>query len=409
MKKKRWLAVICASMMILNACSTTAPQTATSSATEQKATASTPPASTSQKSSSGFSGTVKFGVVAALTGTNKAAGQYVRNGAELAAEKINSEGGILGKELKLEFADEVDNMQASANAVSKLINQNDVMAIFGSTYSQNCIAVLPQILDKKITMFAGGSSAGISNQKNPYVWQARMTDDKTCTVISKTAIEKLSMKKPAIMYSTQASTMALSDRIRAELKKEGVEVSDNKYFGFAEEEKNYAPLIAEVMNSDADGLIVIANQLPAAMICQQAQAAGLSIPTLGSTSFASQICRQNAGDSANGWYSIADWTPECTSEQGVAFETAYEKKAGAPSDMPAVCVYDSIMLFKNACENAGTTTDREAINEGLKKVKNLNGTMNTYSYFDNHCFATTMFVTKNKDGKATMDNIAKVR
>jgi ABC-type branched-chain amino acid transport systems, periplasmic component len=360
-------------------------------------------------SGSNLNGTVTFGVVAALSGTNKATGVYVKNGAELAVEQINANGGILGKKLVLTYADEVDNMQASVNAVSKLINQKEVMAIFGSTYSTNCVAVLPTILDKKITMFAGGSSAGIPKQKNPYVWQPRMTDDKTGIVMASVASKTLGMKNPAIMYSTQASTQALAQQTIQELAKLGVTVKDSNVFGFAEEEKNYSPIITQIMNSGADGVIAIANQLPAAMICQQAEAAGLNIPRLGSSSWASVITRQNAGNSANGWYAIADWTVEASTEQGKAFAKAYKDKYSADSDMPSAAVYDSIMLFKKACELAGTTTDREAINEALKKVKDVNGAMNTYSYFDDHCFATGMFVTKNANGVATMVDTAKVR
>ena len=41
-------------------------------------------------------------------------GEYIMNAANLAADKINAEGGILGKELVLVTEDEVDNMQGSA-------------------------------------------------------------------------------------------------------------------------------------------------------------------------------------------------------------------------------------------------------------------------------------------------------
>jgi len=114
-----------------------------------------------------FDGTVTFGAVAPLSGTNVMVGDFVKNGILLAQKHINERGGILGKELKIVFEDEVDNLQASVNAMTKLMNYPDVVAFFGSTYSAYCIAAFPVVLQKKITMFAGGSSANIPKEKIP--------------------------------------------------------------------------------------------------------------------------------------------------------------------------------------------------------------------------------------------------
>ena len=77
--------------------------------------------------------------------------------------------------------------------------------------------------------------------------------------------------------------------------------------------------------------------------------------------------------------------------------------------MPAVTVYDSMMLFKKACEIAKTTTDKEAINNALKEIKNVSGAMSTYTYADSRCFSTSQFMTHNEDGKAVMIDTVKTR
>ncbi len=77
--------------------------------------------------------------------------------------------------------------------------------------------------------------------------------------------------------------------------------------------------------------------------------------------------------------------------------------------MPAVTAYDSIMLFKKACEVANTTTDKEAINNALKEIKDYPGAMSTYTYSDNRCFSTSQFLTLNWNGLATMVDTVKTR
>ena len=405
MKQKKLISSIAAisiAVGLFTGCSSTPQDQPANSSTESAAPSS------SVETTQGSGENVTFGVVAPITGTNKMVGEYVVNGANLAMEEINANGGILGKELVLVFEDEVDNLQASVNAMSKVMEYSDVVAFFGSTYSGNCIAASPNVLEKKIPMFAGGSSANIPLENNPYIWQARMTDDQSGMLLAKAATENLEMKNPAIMFSTESFGTGLKDQTLAALKELGIEVPESMQYGYVVDEKNYTPLITQIQNSDADGLIAIGHQMPAAIICQQIDAAGLDIPLLGSSSWASAVCRENAGDTANGWYAVADWTIEVATKEGQAFAQKYFDTYGAASDMPAVTAYDSIMLFKEACEIAGTTTDREAINDALAQIENYPGAMSTYTASETRCFSTSQFLTHNQDGKAVMIDTVKV-
>ena len=76
--------------------------------------------------------TFKIGMVAPITGTSSLVGEYMTNGFNLAAEEINAAGGILGYEVELELADEVDTAQKSVNAMQLLLSEDDIMAIIGS-------------------------------------------------------------------------------------------------------------------------------------------------------------------------------------------------------------------------------------------------------------------------------------
>jgi ABC-type branched-subunit amino acid transport system substrate-binding protein len=358
-----------------------------------------------------FDGTVTFGAVAPLSGTNIMVGDFVRNGILLAQKHINERGGILGKELKIVFEDEVDNLQASVNAMTKVMNYPEVVAFFGSTYSANCIAASPIVLQKKITMFAGGSSANIPKEKNPYVWQARMTDDQSGLLLAKAATQVIGMKKPAILYVAESFGTGLMSQTVDALKKLGIDVPERNLYAHNPDEKQFSPILTQIINSDADGLIGISHQMPAAVITMQATAAGIDIPLLGSSSFASVVCRETAKEASDGWMGVADWTPDVTTPEGKAFAEAYrEEYKGKPdSDMPAVTAYDSLMVFAEACKIAGTTTDREAINNALYKSKGYKGAMSTYSYSDNHCFSTSQFLTVNENQRAVLKEVVYTR
>lgn len=354
---------------------------------------------------------VTFGVIAPLTGNNIMVGDFVKNGAMLAQKQINEKGGILGKRLELVFEDEVDNVQTAVNAMTKMLNYPDVVAFFGSTYSAYCIAVSPQVLEKKIPMLAGGSSANIPKEKNPYMWQARMTDDNSGMLMAKAAVENLKMKNPAILHIADSFGTGLKDQTVAAFKRIGMDIKDTMIYAHVPDEKQFGPLLSQIMHSGADGLIAISHQMPAAVICMQVEASGLDIPLLGSSSFSSVVARETAREAADGWYAVSDWTPEVDTESGKSFALAYRKEyAGKPdSDMPAVTAYDSVMLFAEACRLANTTTDSEAINAAFSRIKAYPGAMSTYTPNDDRCFATSQFLTVNENGLAKLEEIVFVR
>lgn len=418
MKKRALLAILLVALLSLTACTTVATTTATTAATTKAATTASSAATTA--SSAGATTTagsaagtgaydkldkIYIGVTAALSGTNKLVGDYVKNGAALAAEQINAKGGLLGKQIELVLEDEVDNQTASVNAMNKLLSNSKVSAIFGSTYSAYCIAVSPAVVEKKIPFMAGGSSANIPKQNNPYMWQARMTDDKSGMLLAKAATGTLKMKNPAILHIADSFGTGLQEQTVAALKTLGITVDPKLIFTHNVDEKQFGPIINQIMSSKADGLIAISHQNYASLICMQADNAGLSIPTLGSSSFASAVARQAAGAAADDWYAVADWTVEVTTPAGKAFAEAYQKKFNQESDMPASTAFDSINLIAEAIK-MGNSADPAKINENLAKISGLAGAMSTYKFQANHCFSTSQFLTKNVKGKATMvDNV----
>ena len=360
--------------------------------------------STGDEGSAASGETVKIGLVTAVTGSNSLVGEEAQEGAQLAIEEINAAGGVNGQQLELVVADEVDNLEMSVLATQELLANDEIVGIIGSMYSTYNIAAMPSVAEVGVPYLAMGSSSGVSNEKNPYTWQDRPLDTAQGAVLADYVVNTLGCSKTAIMHSTQSTFQSLADQTIAALNDLGVEVPSGSIFGFPEEESNYSPYISQVMDGDFDCLIALANQAPSAVICQQVQAAGLTsdmMPLVGSTSFCSNVCITNAGDAANGWYSISDWCPGGSNDVAAAFEEAYTAYSGrAISDLAAVCVYDGVYILAEAMKIAGTNTDREAINNAMEQVE-FQGAISYFKYNEDHSFATALTVTQNIDGVPT--------
>jgi branched-chain amino acid transport system substrate-binding protein len=351
-----------------------------------------------------------LGLVAARTGTNKASGEMNLNGASLAVDEINAKGGILGKQVELVVADEIDNLQASVNATNKLLSDESISAIVGTNFSQNILAVTDAVLEAKIPYIACGSNNKIADAKNPYIWQPRNLDYIGASIIAKYAYETLGIKNPAIMYSTIPNSMGPGEQVAkyyAENYK--ITVPKNMMLGYSEDEKNFAPIIAQVKASGADGLICIGNINPFVLISKAIADAGLDIPRVANAAINSNIVLENAGAAANGWYATCDWFSTLDTEVGQIFQKNYKAAYGKDTEGTNAVTYDGVYLIKKACELANSTTDREAINNAMKQIKDYDVVLGTFSYHDDHTFLNEFYMTQIQDQTVKLVDKVKYR
>lgn len=414
------LCFILSILLLISACSSTAPTvsqstvpsntTAQSQGSSSSTVATTPTASGGNDAIPSDTNKLYIGIVAARTGTNKATGEMAYNGAVLAVEEINAAGGVLGKKIELVAADEIDNLQASVNATTRLLADPTISVIIGSQYSQNCLAVLPQVLEKKMPYIACGSNNLIAKEKNPYVWQPRNLDNLGAGILAKYAYEKLGVKNPAILYSTLPNAMGPGKAVIEYYKTNyNITIPEKLEYGYSEDEKNFAPIITQIQNSGADGILSFGNQQPFVLISKAIADAGLNIPRLANATVTSNIVITNAGKAADGWFSTCDWAPYIDSTVGAKFQKNYFAKFNQNTETSNAVTYDSVYLIKNACEIANTTTDREAINSAFSKINGMEGVLGTYKTQEDHGFLSEFYFTKTIDGKVMLQDKVKYR
>ena len=86
---------------------------------------------------------IRIGVLFPLTGPLAPAGQNAKKGIELAQEKINGAGGIMGRKVVLIFEDDKAEPPVAAERAKKLIGQDKVDFVMGTGSSATTNAVIP--------------------------------------------------------------------------------------------------------------------------------------------------------------------------------------------------------------------------------------------------------------------------
>src|ERR1700716_4232904 len=103
--------------------------------------------------------TIEIGVNQPLTGAVAASGNFVVNGAKIAADEINAKGGILGSKIELVIEDNKSNPTEAVAAAEKLIVRDKVPVMMGAWSSTYTLAVMPKLMEYKVPMLVETSSS----------------------------------------------------------------------------------------------------------------------------------------------------------------------------------------------------------------------------------------------------------
>ena len=349
---------------------------------------------------------IRHGLVTPHSGAHAGHGAYGQGGAELWKEDVNARGGILGRPVELVYEDNGETEQTYMNAMVKALSDDDLCAVYSNGYSNQITLVLPEVANYEIPLLAGNSSQACLDANNDYYWMLRLSDANVSPAMVLACRDQLNMKKPAILNVNDSYGRGMADFVVKAIEENGMELAIQ--VECTAEEKQFTPILTQIVNSGADGIIAINHQDQAALVMMQIEAMDIQLPLMGCSQYASALAMDTAGEASNGWYSLADWSNEVQTESGKAFVEAYRKAYNRDSDMQSVCAYDAMLLLEDAITRAGTD-DPKAVNEALKQTKDVVGAMTSYTYLEgDHSLGTSIMLTQTQDKKGVMiDMVAK--
>lgn len=341
---------------------------------------------------------ILIGLLDAFSGDRASNGEYTKEGAEMFLAEINAKGGVLGREVKIIYEDDQGNETAATNAYQKLVSQNDVCATVLNKYSSVVLAMSDFVAQEKIPAICSGSSVNIEKSDNQYLYSTRRSDSGSGVTIA-AQCQKLGAKKVAILHSPDALGTGMTPIVKNTLESMGIEVVSVQQF--TADEKNFAPYIAKITDSGCDTLVGIGQINEDVLIMKAVYDAGLKINCVGNSAFAQSSCIENAGEAANGWYSVTAFSPYAQDERTSAWVKKYQELYNRLPEMTCATTYDSLSMICWAIEKAGST-DPEAINNALKTLDGFEGIASTYKYQGNPMLATSEFVVQVVNGSTVV-------
>lgn len=145
-------------------------------------------------------GGVVFGAVLPLTGASASIGEDQRRGIELAVDKINASGGVLGKPLKVVIEDSASNAQTALNAAKKLVSIDGAKVVMGE-YSSGVTVPLRQATAREgvVHINCGSSSVKLRQPGGGSAFSVIGLDDVMAKFTAKALREKNFAKAAVIL------------------------------------------------------------------------------------------------------------------------------------------------------------------------------------------------------------------
>jgi urea transport system substrate-binding protein len=302
---------------------------------------------------------VKIGIPVGLSGANSVVAPSVVQSAELAAEEINAKGGIMGKKVVLEVADDGSGAAGAQKAFDSLIFQKKVNVLISMETSAARNAGLPIVTRGKTPFIYTSFYEGRSCNKYLYV-NAWVPDQQVAPIVDYFA-KNSHAKTYFLIGSDYAFGRGMLQFTKGYIQKKGGKVLGEEYLPM--DGSDWTAIIGKLKAAKPDALITsTAGGAPNVTLTKQLRAAGINIP-YGNLAV-DEGTAKSMGPDAEGIFISGSYFTNIDSPRNKEFLAAMQKKFGAdlktPNDL-SVPQYEGVYLYKAAVEKAGGTDPEKVI------------------------------------------------
>ena len=351
---------------------------------------------TQQQTTSASQGIVKVGVIASLTGPASNVGTNMWQSAQVAADKINADGGVTLKDgskaqIKLVVGDDESTQAGGQTAATKLITDDKVDILVGGYSSAVTSAYEQTIAEYKVPYIVTGASSPIITHRTDidtsYIFHHCPTTDTygqyTTTFIDqviRSAIAKKSgfaATRPlrlALLYQDTAFGKGVQTAVNNTItnNKLNIQLVSQQSFKMGESDFRTQLTAIKAANPDAVYLAAFPNE-GAPIITQARRDIGLNTIFLNvenndNAQFYKDLGQYGEGAIIESRFSPYTAPAGTVADAQSAFKQAYFAKFGTYPDMMGASTYEGVFIAAKAIGNAGTT-DKAAVRQALVTLK----------------------------------------
>ena len=320
------------------------------------------------------SNSIKIGLLNEMTGGNATFGTSSANGAKMAFKEINAKGGVLGKQILAVIADNKSEPSESANAMTKLATQDNVVAVTGVFASSNAIAASSVAEATKTPFLAVGATNPKvtvdekSKKVKDYTFRVCFIDPFQGTVGANFVLNTLKLKKAAIMVDNSSDySKGLAAFFKEAFTKGGGSILSEE--AYLQKDQDFKAVLTKLKSLNAEVIYVPGYYEEVGKIVKQARELGITVPIIGGDGWDSpKLVELGGAPALNNTFFTNHYSVDDNSPASKAFVEAYKKEYGQNPDALAVLGYDAAKLLIDAIQRANSL-DKAKIQVALATTK----------------------------------------
>jgi urea transport system substrate-binding protein len=317
-------------------------------------------------------GTVKIGLLAPITGALAPYGDALKKGMETSVALVNADGGFGGRKVEYVLADDQTEPKAAATQSRKLLTQDRVNLLMGTTSSATTLAVIPQTETAKVPFFyvveGESKTCDSSGGTRELIIGNGETPEQKMDKFVPYMMENIG-KKVYFIGSDYVFPHFVNDITADLVEKNGGTVAGKAYAPLGTSE--FSSHISRIERADPDVVFISVVGTDGVALVKQIGQFGLrdKVELTGIPTFAAEVL-PGIANVAQGVYTVERYWEGLKNPVNEKFAAAYRKKWGTEAPVSTIAAqgaYGTLLLMKAAVEKSDSI-------EGEKVAAALPGT-----------------------------------
>ena len=317
---------------------------------------------------------VKIGVQLPLTGPASFVGQGAKVGIDAAIAEINDNGGVNGRTVAVVYADDRGTPDGGVAAVRRLVDEEQVLAVFNTATSTATISALPFFQQNGVPYLVSfASDPRVLEEFHPNVYVgATVSQHDGVKSYTQYLAGTLKAKSVGMLVCDQAHCTSGAPLLKAGLEAAGLTVT---LASFNSGDTDFTGQIRQIKSANPDAVFVYGLAADGGRIFPQIRRAGIEVPLVSDTSLADLAVAKLAGAAAEGyvtfWLGGRQFLNDKTGAMGQFFESLSKYGIEQPANTPnlyTLMAYSDFYVLAEGIRGAGQEPTRAGILKSLDSM-----------------------------------------
>lgn len=339
---------------------------------------------------------IKVGFTAELSGRNATLGVQGRNGAQLAIDAINQNGGVAGRKLELLVRDDQASEEQVVKIDSELIDLGAVV-LSGHMTSWETRAARSLYGQRGIILFSPTASSSEFDAQADNFFRLVPDNSQEAYPMAAYVIQKLHRTRAAIIHDQDniAFTETFANGFARGFTELGGTVAVEEEFS-SSQKPSFAQIVQRLRSSQADILVVIASGVDTALIVQQTRLQNWPVQVYTSLWAYTNDLLLNGGRSVEGILISSHFDDTCRDPDFLNFKSRYEKTYGQTPSFSAVFSYETMQVLASALEE--TQGKNTGLAQALTRIRDFKGLCDRISMNKNGDITRSLYIITVRGG-----------